>query len=112
MGDKYRGRSRRSWLVLHGVHPRPRPHRDPDGERWSPEAARARDHADHHARWWWGDVAHRLVSTFIMPKALSSVCLALLICFGGSAWAGKPKIAILGLEAAPGPSGTQEPETT
>ncbi len=46
-----------------------------------------------------------------MPKALSSACLVLLICFGGSAWA-KPKIAILGLEAAPGPSGTLEPETT
>jgi len=47
-----------------------------------------------------------------MRKALSSACLVLLICFGGSAWAGKPKIAILGLEAAPGPSGTLEPETT
>jgi len=47
-----------------------------------------------------------------MPKALSSACLVLLICFGGSAWAGKPKIAILGLEAAPGSSGTLEPETT
>jgi PEGA domain-containing protein len=47
-----------------------------------------------------------------MPKALSSLCLVLLICFGGSAWAGKPKIAILGLEAAPGPGGNLEPETT
>jgi hypothetical protein len=34
------------------------------------------------------------------------------LCLGGSAWAGKPKIAILGLEAAPGPSGTVDPETT
>jgi len=47
-----------------------------------------------------------------MPKALSSLCLVLLIYFGGSAWAGKPKIAILGLEAAPGSSGILEPETT
>ena len=47
-----------------------------------------------------------------MPKAISFVCLLLLICFGGSAWAGKPKIAILGLEAAPGPGGVMEPETT
>ena len=46
-----------------------------------------------------------------MPKALSLACLVLLICFGGPAWA-KPKIAILGLEAAPGPSGVVEPETT
>jgi len=46
-----------------------------------------------------------------MAKALSSACLVFLICFGGSAWA-KPKIAILGLEAAPGPSGAVDPETT
>jgi len=46
-----------------------------------------------------------------MTKALSSLCLAVLLCLGGSAWA-KPKIAILGLEAAPGPSGTVDPETT
>ncbi|HUC07379.1 MAG TPA: PEGA domain-containing protein, partial [Solirubrobacterales bacterium] len=47
-----------------------------------------------------------------MSKALSSACLVLAICFGGSAWAGKPKIAVLGLEAAPGPSGAVDPETT
>jgi len=46
-----------------------------------------------------------------MPKALSLACLVLWICLGGSAWA-KPKIAILGLEAAPGPSGAVDPETT
>lgn len=47
-----------------------------------------------------------------MPKALSSICLVLLICFGGSAWAGKPKIAVLGLEVAPGPNGAVDPDTT
>lgn len=46
-----------------------------------------------------------------MTKALSSLCLVVLLCLGGAAWA-KPKIAILGLEAAPGPSGTVDPETT
>jgi len=35
----------------------------------------------------------------------------LLICFGGSAWA-KPKIAVLGLEAAPGSNGSVDPDTT
>src|SRR5690349_6728141 len=47
-----------------------------------------------------------------MSKALSSACLVLLICFGGSAWAGKPKIAVLGLEVAPGPTGAVDPEMT
>lgn len=31
---------------------------------------------------------------------------------GGSAWADKPKIAVLGLEVAPGPTGAVEPATT
>jgi hypothetical protein len=47
-----------------------------------------------------------------MRKALSSACLVLLICFAGSAWAGKPKLAILGLEVAPGPTGVVEPAMT
>ncbi|HET9620176.1 MAG TPA: PEGA domain-containing protein [Kofleriaceae bacterium] len=48
-----------------------------------------------------------------MSKALSSLCLfVLLICFGGSAWADKQKIAVLGLEVAPGPGGTVDPTTT
>jgi len=47
-----------------------------------------------------------------MRKALSSACLVFLICFGGSAWAGKPKLAILGLEVAPGPTGVVDPAMT
>jgi hypothetical protein len=47
-----------------------------------------------------------------MRKALSSACLVLLICVGGSAWAGKPKLAILGLEVAPGPTGIVDPAMT
>jgi hypothetical protein len=47
-----------------------------------------------------------------MAKAISSICAMLLICFGGSAWAGKPKLAILGLEVAPGPTGVVEPAMT
>jgi hypothetical protein len=35
-----------------------------------------------------------------------------LICFGGSASAGKPKLAILGLEVAPGPTGVVDPAVT
>jgi hypothetical protein len=46
-----------------------------------------------------------------MGKALSAICLVLLICVGGSAWA-KPKLAILGLEVAPGPTGVVEPAMT
>ncbi|HEX2688696.1 MAG TPA: PEGA domain-containing protein [Kofleriaceae bacterium] len=46
-----------------------------------------------------------------MSKALSSACLAFLICLGGSAWA-KPKIAVLGLEVVPGPTGAVDPEAT
>jgi hypothetical protein len=37
--------------------------------------------------------------------------LVLILCLGGPAWA-KPKIAILGLEAAPGPSGAVDPAMT
>ncbi|HEX4421498.1 MAG TPA: PEGA domain-containing protein [Kofleriaceae bacterium] len=49
-----------------------------------------------------------------MSKALSllCVCLAFLICSGGSARADKPKIAVLGLEVAPGLGGTVDPATT
>jgi hypothetical protein len=47
-----------------------------------------------------------------MRKVLSSACLVFLICFGGSAWAGKPKLAILGLEVAPGPTGVVDPAMT
>lgn len=47
-----------------------------------------------------------------MSKALSSACLVFLLCLGGSAWAGKPKLAILGLEVAPGPTGVVEPAMT
>jgi TolB-like protein len=46
-----------------------------------------------------------------MRKALSFACLVLL-CLGGAAWAAKPKIAILGLEVIPGPSGAVEPAVT
>lgn len=47
-----------------------------------------------------------------MSKALSSLCLALLICLGGSAWADKPKLAILGLEVTPGAGGVVDPAAT
>jgi hypothetical protein len=46
-----------------------------------------------------------------MRKVLSSACLVLLICVGGTAW-GKPKLAILGLEVAPGPTGIVDPAMT
>ncbi|HEU4728340.1 MAG TPA: hypothetical protein VFT22_10635 [Kofleriaceae bacterium] len=46
-----------------------------------------------------------------MRNAISSACLVLLICLGGSAWA-KPKLAILGLEVAPGPTGAVDPAMT
>jgi PEGA domain len=46
-----------------------------------------------------------------MARVLAAACVILGICFGGSAWA-KPKIAILGLEAAPGSSGAVDPTTT
>lgn len=42
-------------------------------------------------------------------RRLVAICLGLAICFGGSAWGDKPKIAILGLEAAPGPNGAIDP---
>jgi len=49
-----------------------------------------------------------------MTRAILTSCVALLVCagLGDIAWAGKPKIAILGLEAAPGPSGAVDPATT
>lgn len=46
-----------------------------------------------------------------MRRALSSACLVWL-CLGGSAWAGKPKIAILGLEVIPGATGAVDPAVT
>jgi hypothetical protein len=49
---------------------------------------------------------------FIMRKAISSACLLALICFAATAWAGKPKLAILGLEVAPGPTGVVDPAMT
>jgi hypothetical protein len=48
-----------------------------------------------------------------MKKAFSSLCLfVLLICSAGSALADRPKLAVLGLEVAPGPGGTVDPATT
>ncbi|MBC7978239.1 MAG: carboxypeptidase regulatory-like domain-containing protein, partial [Myxococcales bacterium] len=47
-----------------------------------------------------------------MARALASACLLLVVCFGGSAWAARQKIAVLGLEAAPGPSGAVDPAMT
>jgi PEGA domain-containing protein len=47
-----------------------------------------------------------------MSKALSSICLAFVLCFAGSAWAEKPKLAILGLEVTPGANGTVDPAAT
>lgn len=38
-----------------------------------------------------------------------SICLGLLICLGGSAWADKPRIAVLGLEAIAGAGGAIDP---
>ena len=46
-----------------------------------------------------------------MGRILAAACVILAVCSGGSAWA-KPKIAILGLEAAPGSSGAVDPATT
>ena len=46
-----------------------------------------------------------------MRRALTSACLVWL-CLGGAAWAAKPKIAILGLEVIPGPSGVVDPAVT
>jgi hypothetical protein len=48
-----------------------------------------------------------------MARVLSLACVTvvLALCAGGTAWA-KPKIAVLGLEAAPGPSGAVDPATT
>jgi len=43
-----------------------------------------------------------------MARVLS-ICLGLLIWLGGSAWGDKPKIAVLGLEPAPGPGGAIDP---
>lgn len=53
-----------------------------------------------------------------MTRALHITYLAILwslglsLGLGGAAWAAKPKIAILGLEAAPGPTGAVDPATT
>jgi TolB-like protein len=52
------------------------------------------------------------VSGSIMRSVLTSACLVWLLCLGGAAWASKPKIAILGLEVIPGPSGTVDPTVT
>jgi hypothetical protein len=46
-----------------------------------------------------------------MARVLST-CLALLLWFGGTAWAAKPKIAVLGLEVVPGPTGAVDPAMT
>ncbi|HET7505677.1 MAG TPA: hypothetical protein VFK02_31875 [Kofleriaceae bacterium] len=46
-----------------------------------------------------------------MRKPITSAFLVLLLCLGGSAWA-KPKLAILGLEVAPGPTGAVDPAMT
>jgi hypothetical protein len=43
---------------------------------------------------------------------VSSICLGILLCMGGAArpaWADKPRIAVLGLEVAQGPSGGIDP---
>jgi hypothetical protein len=50
----------------------------------------------------------------IMTRALHLPCVALLVCtwLAGTASAGRPKIAVLGLEAAPGLSGAVDPTTT
>jgi hypothetical protein len=49
-----------------------------------------------------------------MARVLSSICLALalVICAGGVAWASKPKIAVLGIEVVPGPTGIVDPAMT
>jgi hypothetical protein len=47
-----------------------------------------------------------------MARALSFTCAVLLICLGGSAWANKPRLAVLGLEVLPGPSGVVDPVMT
>ena len=44
--------------------------------------------------------------------ALSGAACVVWLCLGGAAWAGKPKIAILGLEVIPGASGAVEPAVT
>jgi TolB-like protein len=47
-----------------------------------------------------------------MARVFSTTCLVLVLCLGGVAAASKPKIAILGLEVIPGPSGTVDPTVT
>lgn len=47
-----------------------------------------------------------------MVKVFSSACLVLVLCLAGAASASKPRIAILGLEVIPGPSGTIDPAVT
>jgi hypothetical protein len=47
-----------------------------------------------------------------MRTALASACVVLGVCVAGSAWAARPKIAILGLEVVPGPTGVVDPAVT
>jgi hypothetical protein len=47
-----------------------------------------------------------------MTRALATMCLTVLLCGGGVAWASKPRIAVLGLEVAPGPGGVVDPAMT
>ncbi len=47
----------------------------------------------------------------LRARLLTATGLVLAVCLGQTAWAEKPKIAILGLEAAPGAQGV-EPDTT
>src|SRR5215510_4163216 len=70
------------------------------------------------ASWWSRRSSHPRAearpygSTGESPRSMTrviSICLGLLICLGGSAWGDKPKIAILGLEAAAGAGGAIDP---
>jgi hypothetical protein len=45
----------------------------------------------------------------LRAHVISLLCLGVLICAGGVAHADKPKIAVLGLEVAPGPAGAIDP---
>jgi TolB-like protein len=47
-----------------------------------------------------------------MLRAFAAACFVWVLGLGDVAWAGKPKIAILGLEVIPGPSGTVDPTVT
>lgn len=48
----------------------------------------------------------------ILPSACVASLLYLALGAGGSAWAGKPRLAVLGLEVVPGPSGAVDPAMT